>query len=316
MLQRFLLIWLLLSSATAFLWPQLGLPLDPFVAAGGRGINFLIVVIMFCIGILLPAQEVNALVRKWPAVIAGTTIQYISMPLLAFTMVQIFRPDPQTAAGILIVGCVPGAMASNVLTLAARGNVSYSVSLTTCATLLSPVVVPLVLQFTLSDDVHYDGSKAIRMLVLTIVLPVISGHMLCRIAGGTSKRLAGISAIMANLAILGIIAIAVGLQRGKLESVAWSLLGLLVIINAGGYFAGYFGGLAVRLPERMRRALTLEVGMQNAGAGTALAIHLFGPDSSAIIPCIIYTFGCMLTGTILATIWHNFPPASDRLPEK
>jgi BASS family bile acid:Na+ symporter len=316
MLQRFLLIWLLLSSATAFLWPQLGLPFDPFAAAGGTGINSLVVVVMFCIGILLPAEEVNALVRRWPTVVAGTIIQYVSMPLLALMMVQTFRPDPQTAAGILIVGCVPGAMASNVLTLAARGNVSYSVSLTTCATLLSPLVVPLVLRFTLSDAVDYDGSKAIRMLIVTIVLPVICGHLLIRVSGGTSKRLAHVSGILANLAILGIIAIAVGLQRGRLESVAGSLVGLLAAMNAGGYFAGYFGGLAVKLPERMRRALTLEVGMQNAGAGTALAIHLFGPESPAIIPCIIYTFGCMLTGTILATIWHKFPPAGNFVPHK
>lgn len=311
MLQRFLLLWLLLSSAVAFVWPEFQLSFDPFVAAGGKAITYLVVVIMFCIGTLLPVNEVNALIRRWPTVLIGTTIQYASMPLLAWTMVQLFQPGPETAAGILIVGCVPGAMASNVLTLAARGNVSYSVSLTTCATLLSPFVVPVILRLTIADDVHYDGGKAVRMLVFTIVLPVIAGHILHRLRGGISSRMTHLAGVAANLAILGIIAIAVGLRRAELEQVAWSVLGLLAIINLGGYLAGYAGGATAGLPEPMRRALTLEVGMQNAGAGTALAIALFGPQSAAIIPCILYTFGCMLTGTILATIWSRIAPATE-----
>ena len=311
MLRRFLLIWLVLSSGVALLWPQFGLTFDPFLTVGGTGIRYLIVVVMFCIGTLLPVKEVNALCRRWPSVVLGTSIQYVTMPLLAWCMVIWFQPDPETAAGILIVGCVPGAMASNVLTLAAHGNVSYSVSLTTCATLLSPVVVPAILRLTVSDQVNYDGSQAIQMLVLTVVLPVIAGHLLRRSTHRISERFTTLSGTMANLTILAIISIAVGLRRNELQHIAWTLLGILTIINTVGYLAGYFCGAAVRLPEPMRRALTLEVGMQNAGAGTALAIHLFGEESSAIIPCILYTFGCMFTGTILATVWHHATPAQE-----
>lgn len=314
MLQRFLLIWLILSSTVALVWPRIGLEFDPFLLAGGNGIRGLIVVVMFCIGTLLAIEEVDALFKRWPTVIVGTTIQYVSMPLLAWIMIQIFQPAPQIAAGILIVGCVPGAMASNVLTLAARGNVSYSVSLTTCATLLSPFVVPWVLKFTISDDVNYDGKKAVSMLLLTVVLPVVSGHLLRRFTGGF-ERATGMLQTVANLAILGIIAIAIALKRNELQEITWSLLGILAAINIGGYLAGYFGGVATKIPEPMRRALTLEVGMQNAGAGTALAIHLFGESSPATIPCVLYTFGCMLTGTILATIWRNFVPGEQPMAE-
>lgn len=324
MLQRFLLIWLILSSTVALLWPRIGLPFDPFLLAGGNGIRGLIVVVMFCIGTLLATEEVDALYKRWPTVIVGTTIQYVSMPLLAWIMIQIFQPTPQIAAGILIVGCVPGAMASNVLTLAARGNVSYSVSLTTCATLLSPFVVPWILKFTISDDVNYDGNAAVSMLVLTVVLPVVSGHLFRQVVSGhpfrqwVGKDFARASRIMqavANLAILGVIAIAIALKRNELQEITWSLLGILAAINMGGYLAGYFGGAAAKIPEPMRRALTLEVGMQNAGAGTALAIHLFGESSPATIPCVLYTFGCMLTGTVLATIWRSFIPGEQPIAE-
>jgi BASS family bile acid:Na+ symporter len=226
------------------------------------------------------------------------------MPLLAWSIVLVMQPDPQIATGILIVGCVPGAMASNVLTLASKGNVSYSVSLTTSATLLSPIIVPIALWLTVDDKVDYDGWAAVRLLVLQVVVPVVIGHLLSRFREDF-RRVADIAAAtVANLSILAIIAIAVALNRDGVAQASGALLLALAVVNAGGYLAGYFGGTAFRLPEPMRRALTLEVGMQNAGAGIALAKNLFGEDSPAVIPCILYTFGCMLTGTILATIWQ------------
>jgi len=311
MLQRFLLLWLLLGSLTALFWPAVGSPVDPFLAIGKDGIKWLLVVIMFCIGLLLPVAEVNAVFTRWWTVLGGTTVQYLVMPSLAYASVSLFQPDPQTAAGIMIVGCVPGAMASNVLTLAARGNVSYSVSLTSSATLLSPFVVPLVLGMTIDGDVEYDGGTAVRVLVTQVVLPVVGGHLLRRLIGELPGSILRLSGVIANLAILAVIAIAVALQRETLGQVSMGLLGVLAAINVGGYAAGYFSGFGLRIAEPMRRALTLEVGMQNAGAGIVLATQLFGENSVAIIPCILYTFGCMLTGTILATAWSWSPPASE-----
>jgi BASS family bile acid:Na+ symporter len=307
MLQRYILIWLLLSSGIAFLWPDFGVNFDPFVTAGGPAINVLIVVVMFAVGALLPISEVNQIVRRWPSVLLGTTIQYASMPLLAWLVVLLTKPDPMIAAGLLIVGCVPGAMASNVLTLVARGNVSYSVSLTTSATLFSPLVVPVALALTLGQSVEYDGAKAINVLLMQVVLPVLAGHLASRFINPFRKIAEQVAPATANLAILAIIAIAVGLKRDDVMKVTGELMASLAMINAGGFLAGYAGGFLLRFPEGMRRALTLEVGMQNAGAGTVLAISLFGADSAALIPCIIYTFGCMLTGTILATVWHRLP---------
>jgi bile acid:Na+ symporter, BASS family len=304
MLQRYILLWLVASSGVAFFWPEFGLSIDPFHAAGGAAINVLIMLTMFGVGALLPVKEVDQILHRWPTVLVGTSIQYLSMPLLAWIIVQVMQPDPQVATGILIVGCVPGAMASNVLTLAAKGNVSYSVSLTTSATLLSPLIVPIALWLTVDDSVEYDGWAAVRLLVMQVVLPVVIGHLLSRFSA-RFRRMADVAAsTVANLSILAIIAIAVALNRDGVTQASGTLLLALAVINAGGYLAGYFGGAAFRLPEPMRRALTLEVGMQNAGAGIALAKQLFGSDSPAVIPCILYTFGCMLTGTILATIWQ------------
>lgn len=312
MLQRYILFWLIASSGVAGVWPKFGLEFDPFVASA-PWLNSLIVVTMFCVGALLPVHEVNQVLQKWPTVLAGTTIQYVSMPLLAWTVVSVLKPAPEVAAGILIVGCVPGAMASNVLTLAAKGNVSYSVSLTTSATLLSPLVVPITLWLTMDNRIEYDGWAAVQLMLVRVVAPVVIGHLLSRYVGRFRSLAMNYGSAVANLTILAIIAVVVALKRNEITQASSDLLLALLLLNVCGFLAGYFGGAAFRFNEGKRRALTLEVGMQNAGAGIVLATKLFGPESAAVIPCALYTFGCMLTGTILATFWqwHGDDDAND-----
>jgi BASS family bile acid:Na+ symporter len=109
--------------------------------------------------------------------------------------------------------------------------------------------------------------------------------------------------IIANVTILWIIAVVVGLNRDRLSEVNAAVLIVLLVVNLLGYTAGHFGAKMLRIPESMRRALTLEVGMQNAGLGTVLAIGLFPERPATAIPTAAYTFGCMLTGTMLAQWW-------------
>ncbi len=306
MLERFLLIWLLLSSGVAYFWPE---PLT----ATKPALSWLIAVTMFSIGLMLPRDEVRQVFRRWPTVFAGTAIQYAVMPLLAFAMGKAFGLTGDAFIGIVVVGCVPGAMASNVLTLNARGNTSYSVSLTTTATLLSPIAVPLVLALAL----HSSGvdaeilKKSSKTLVITVVIPVIVGHLLSRRYPKLEKHSQKYGALVANLAILWIIAVVVAMSKSQLQQLRLDLFGALLAVNLLGYAAGYGGGWGMRLPEPMRRALTLEVGMQNAGLGAALAVKLFPDQAGVAIAPAMYTFGCMLTGTMLAHMWARMAVRND-----
>ena len=278
---------------------------DPF-AASKSFLPALISITMFAIGCMLPRNEVNHIVMRWPLVLSGTAIQYTIMPLLAVVVVRMWNFQADALAGVVIVGCVPGAMASNVLTLNARGNTSYSVSLTTAATLLSPIIVPLALQLTLVSSKMLPISalwNTSYLLALTVVVPVTAGHLLMRVLPQWEPFFRRIGAIIANFAILWIIAVVVGLNRENLAALNLKLAAALLTLNIMGYAAGYGGGVMLRMPEPMRRALTLEVGMQNAGLGATLATQLF-PDRDAIaIAPVLYTFGCMLTGTLLAQMW-------------
>ncbi len=306
MLERYLLVWLVAASFAALVWPAIFGPaaLDPFVLSKAY-LPYLFAVAMFAIGWMLPKDEVRQVRQRWPAVLAGTAVQYGTMPTLAFLVAKLGGFTGDALIGIVLVGCVPGAMASNVLTLLARGNASYSVSLTTLATLLSPLAVPLALRLTLegAQGVSLDFWAVSWNLCLTVVFPVTAGFALGNTFPGRERIAKRVGSTVANLVILWIIAVVVGLNRSNLAQITLPLLVALFGVNAGGYLAGYLAGWRMRLPEPMRRALTLEIGMQNAGLGATLATQLFPDRPAAAIAPAIYTFGCMLTGAMLARTW-------------
>lgn len=312
MVQRLLLVWLVLVSLLAYFWEAwlAGVP-DPFRLTA-PGLNALFAVTMLAVGSLLPADEIRQVGRRWPTVVGGTALQYLSMPLLAYAMARLMGLEGPAFVGVLVAGCVPGAMASNVLTMIARGNVSYSISLTTSATLLSPLVVPSALWLLLRRWVDLDVAQMMWQLCWMVVLPVVAGHLLCRTFPAWDRAARRVGATIANLSILWIIAIVVAQNRDRFAQLEVRMLLALVGLNVLGYLAGYAGGAGMRLPVPMRRALTLEIGMQNAGLGTVLATQFFGPEA-AIAPAL-YTFGCMLTGTILARLWSEIP--AEPLPPK
>jgi bile acid:Na+ symporter, BASS family len=307
MLERLLLVWLLLLSLVAWLWTGwFPARFDPF-AASQPWLGALISITMFAIGSLLPRDEMQHVLARWPTVLGGTAVQYTAMPVLAYTIGHAIGLDRDALIGTILVGCVPGAMASNVLTLTARGNVSYSVSLTTTSTLLSPLVVPAALWLLLGSSGpigrQIDPRATGISLLLQVVLPVVAGHLLARRFGALAAVMKRVGPIAANLAILWIIATVVGLNRERLADTTPRLLVALLLVNLLGYAAGSAAGRVMRLPDSMRRALTLEIGMQNAGLGAFLAIRLFPDNEAVAIAPAAYTFGCMLTGTVLAQLW-------------
>ena len=307
LIERYLLVWLILLSGLAYVWPD-WLPDAPDLFwTPSLALNGLFAVTMLAIGSLLPRDEIRQVARRWPTVLGGTAVQYAAMPLLAFLFGLALGLEGPMLTGLVLAGCVPGAMASNVLTMMARGNVSYSVSLTTSATLLSPLLAPAALWLSIGRSAEdFPTGQIMWQLCWMVVLPVVIGHLLSRRWRHWSAAARLLGAPIANLAILWIIAVVVAKNRANLAQLEVGLLAALLGLNLCGYTAGTLGGRAMRLPSGMRRALTLEVGMQNAGLGTVLAMNVFADQPATAIAPALYTFGCMFTGTVLARLWAEF----------
>jgi BASS family bile acid:Na+ symporter len=296
---------LVASSTLAFVWPTITDSFDPF-ALPANALLTLVAMTMFCLGLVVKDHELTELRQRPLTVFLGVLVQCTLMPALAWLVVWTLELQGPLSYGVMLCGCVPGAMASNVLTMTARGNVSYSVSLTSVATLLSPVTVPIALTIVAGLETGSDVFKPAKMattLLLTVVIPVIAGYLTKRRVSAVRRSAESIAPQVATVALLWIIASVVAGNRDRLSQVAISLIVGLLVMNLLGYIGGYAVGRVARMPRAMRRALTLEVGMQNAGLGTALAASLLGGDSLAQIPTAAYTFGCMLTGTFVAAVW-------------
>jgi len=316
LIERLLIVWLTLLCLAAFYWVDWpGARWDPFRATYPYR-DYLFAATMLAIGSLLPREEVRQVTSRWPTVLGGTAIQYVSMPLLGYGVGRLFGLEGPWMIGIVMVGCVPGAMASNVLTLAAGGNVSYSVGLTTSATVFSPIFVPCALWLALSGLAEFSAVEVTRKvtavsvkLLWMVVLPVVVGYVLSQVSSFWAAVARRLAAIAANLTILWIIALVVANNRDNLAELDGRILLALLLVNVAGYSAGLLGGYSLRLPDPMRRALTLEVGMQNAGLGTVL-VGMVSRDPMAEIAPAVYTFGCMFTGTLLARLWAEFDRVS------
>lgn len=285
------------------MWPADSIGFDPF-AVSRNLLWALIVVTMFSLGMLVRPDELRPLQSRPWWVVLGVAAQVIIMPMAAWLVTQVIPMEPELAAGVILCGCVPGAMASNVLTHTAGGSVAYSVSLTTMATMLSPVTVPAVLSIVAGATVE-SSTKTALILTLLVALPTVLGYLVAQKSAFMKSLADRFSGAAASVALLWIIASVVAGNRDKLQSVGVLLIVALLMMNLAGYAAGYWLGRGVKLPESFSRALSLEVGMQNAGLGTALAVTLYGPATTATIPTATYTFGCMLTGTLLAILWRR-----------
>lgn len=317
---RSLLLWLVLTSSAALWWPAEQIGFDPFRTPAAL-LWGLIVVTMFSLGTLVRPAELQPLKRRPWLVFVGVGVQVTVMPLLAWLATQMIDLPPGVAIGVILVGCVPGAMASNVLTCNAGGSVGYSVSLTTIATLLCPITVPTALWLCAgveTDPSTLKPGKTALMLFLLVVIPTIVGFLVSLRWDKVQRFADRWASIVASVSLIWIIAGVVAGSRESLVLISGTLLFALLVINVCGYAVGFGAGKLAGMSDSYRRALSLEVGMQNAGLGTTLAVTLFGEGSGATIPTAAYTFGCMLTGTVLATWWRSRPSdsaASDAMSE-
>ena len=218
LIQRYLLVWLSLLSLAAYYWPQTGISFDPWVHTSQ--LPYLIIVTMFGVGWMLPIDEIKKVASRWPTIIGGTLTQFLVMPMLALGIGIAFGLQGDMLVGVILVGCVPGAMASNVLTIVSKGNASYSVSLTSLATLLSPIAVPTMLAISASFvdastlgvlEGANDDSGSVYLtsgikLLKWVVIPVIAGFLMGRLLPQYEQQAKVIGSNVANLAILLIIA--------------------------------------------------------------------------------------------------------------
>jgi BASS family bile acid:Na+ symporter len=289
-----------------------------FMSIGDFNLTLIIVpllqLIMFGMGTELSLQDFSRIVQMPKGVIIGVICHYTIMPMVGFGVANMFHFPPEIAAGIILVGCSPSGLASNVMCYLSRGNLALSVSVTTVSTLLAPLLTPLLMQFLGGSFITIHFLDMVWEMTKMVVIPVALGIFVHYLLKGRAKWLNQIMPITSMIGIVLILVIIIAKGRDALLQVGGLIILATFIHNTFGYLLGYWSGRLLRFNERDSRTIALEVGMQNAGLASALASKISTSASVALAPAV---FGPLMniTGSLLASWWHNRVPKDD-VPEK
>ena len=282
-----------------------------FVTIGDFKLSALIIpllqIIMFGMGTELSLKDFANVVRMPRGIIVGVVFHYLIMPLLGFSIAKLFNFPNEIAAGIILVGCCPSGLASNVMSYLARANLALSVSVTTISTLLAPFLTPLLLQWLGGGFVQIDFWAMVWDITKIVIIPIVAGLAFHYLMRGKFNWLDKIMPVLSMGGIAIILAIMVAAGRDNLLKVGALLLLATFLHNIAGFFLGYWSARLFRFHERDCRTIALEVGMQNAGLATGLALTMGKIATAGLAPAI---FGPVMNvnGSSLASWWHNHLP--------
>jgi BASS family bile acid:Na+ symporter len=298
---RYFAIWVVVFGVVAYLWPR---PFEWLRPAN----KLFFALTMFGIGVVLHVEDFRRILRDPLAVLIGSAAQFTIMPLAAFAVSRLLGLPDELAVGLILTGAAPGAMSSNVMSYIAKADTAYSVSLTTVSTILCPVLTP-ALTFLLARGTRLDVPVLDMMLdvMLTVILPLFAGFAVRHFLGRRLEKVLPVFPALSATFIVFICALVIALNRDRLRHVTGLVLAATLMLNLGGMAAGYGVGALFRMELRRRRTLAIEIGMQNAGLGTVLALSYFGP--AATIPAAVFVFVCIITASVMASFWQRTIPA-------
>ena len=292
-------VLVLLAAVAALTFPEALGHLKP------RLINPLLGVIMFGMGLTLKAADFRVVFSRPRDVLVGCLAQFTVMPLLAFALTRIFKLEPALAIGVILVGCCPGGTASNVITYLSKGDLALSVGMTATSTLLAPILTPLLVWLLAGETVDVDVVGMLLSILWVVILPIALGLVVKRFWPRTTERASAYLPALSTLAICVIVLIVIAANAHKLLDGGLVILLVVVLHNLSGLGAGYLIGTLLHLAPAKRRAISVEVGMQNSGLASSLATLHFAAYPLATIPGALFSVWHNISGAIVAKLYSR-----------
>lgn len=361
-------LWIFTAVIASMFYPQF------FTSVGNFQLKLLIVpllqIIMFGMGSQMSFNDFTGIIKMPKGVIIGVVSQFAIMPLVGFAIASIFNFPPEIAAGIILIGCVPSGLASNVMSFLARANLALAVTISAITTLLSPFITPVLMKWLGGQFIEVDFWSMMLDILNMIILPIVAGFMfnlfsrsdnnrrskmiqlssyllvilltnlvfvksknagfaefliqfaksmgwfyflpmagailLSRYLKGDNKIMEKILSLISMVGIALIVTIITASGRDSLLQVGGLLLVTSLLHNLTGYSLGYSLAWLTGMPERDRRTIAFEVGMQNGGLASGLALQMGKVATVGLAPAI---FGPLMniTGSVLANWWRGKP---------
>ena len=268
-------------------------------------INYLLGVVMFGMGLTLNLHDFKIVFSRPKDVIIGCLAQFTIMPLLAWTLSRAFQLDEALALGVVLVGCCPGGTASNVITYLAKGDLALSVGMTGVSTLLAPLMTPFLTWVLAGKSVDVDVVGMLLSILWVVILPIVAGLIIKWLLPRFTEQATDYLPAFSSLAIALIVSIVIAANADKLMAGGLIIVLVVVLHNLSGLGLGYLIGRLLRLSEPKKRAISIEVGMQNSGLASSLATLHFAAYPLATIPGAIFSVWHNISGALVAYLYRK-----------
>lgn len=285
-------------------------------------LNCVLGFVMFGVSLELKAEDFREALKKPRALVIGVIAHHLVFPAATFLLVLLLQPRPSVALGMILVASCPAGNISNFLTHFARGNTALSVSISTISTFVAMFATPANIAFwgslyqpaqTILHQVALSPLEMVLDVFLLLGLPLAAGLLLSRRWPNFAKLARKPMKYFSLLFFLVFVLVALATNWQYFVSYVGMVVGVVAVQNASALATGYGFAWLVRLPERDRRAVSIECGIQNSGLGLILIFNFFGGLGGMAVVAAWWGIWHIIAGLSLATFWSRRPPVSQSL---
>jgi bile acid:Na+ symporter, BASS family len=260
--------------------------------------------IMFSMGTEMSWKDFEGVIKTPKAVLIGLVCHFTIMPVIGVILANTFGFEPEIAAGIILMGSVPSGVTSNVLAFIAKANMPLSVTIATVSTLIAPLATPFLMKMLAGQLVEINFVTMMFHVAEIIILPIILGLIVNKFIRNGAAWLKNVMPILSVCGVFMVVLLIVASGRDALLNIGPLLFLASIIHHTLGYFLGYWSGRLMKLDEATCRTISLEVGMQNAGLASGIALQM-GKVATVGLASAIAAPWMTISGSLLANWWRN-----------
>ncbi|KAB2916703.1 MAG: bile acid:sodium symporter family protein [Hyphomicrobiaceae bacterium] len=280
-------------------------------------LNVVLGLVVFGVSLDLKLGDFKAALAMPKALLIGLLGHHVIFPAFTYALVLVLQPQPSIALGMILVSSCPAGHISNFLTHLARGNTALSISISAFSTVAAVFMTPLNIAFWGS---LYPPSQAIlrevavnpiEMLVavfLLLGLPLTLGLLISHHYAAFAQRAQRPMKIFSILVFAAFVIGALAANFANFLRYVGFVVVVVFVHNALALASGYLLALASGLPERDRRAVSIEMGIQNSGLGLILIFNFFDGLGGMAIVAAWWGIWHIIAGLTVAAVWSRRPP--------
>ncbi|XP_054167445.1 sodium-dependent organic anion transporter-like [Oppia nitens] len=277
-------------------------------------IVFLLIIIMFAMGCTVTLKQIVKHLMKPLPLFAGLVSQFIIYPLIAFLLIKFLSIEPLYATGLLILATCPGGVLSNVFTYFWEGDIPLSITMTTMATIVGLVAMPLNIWLygqSLETESLVIPYKQMSLTLLFITIPVLIGIAVNYKFPKASPLITKIGSIAGFAVIIVCHTLEVIIFPNIFKNIPLEVLVTDALLPIIGLSVGYLTASLLCLSYKIKKTIAIEIGIKNLGTALTiitLSFPLKYLQKTILFPILytFFTFATLITFTIVIKIGEKY----------